>query len=148
MMDHDLKVTRQTSAGWLIQRLSKRFEAALSEALRPHGLVVGQLALLLAVLESGGMTQTELGAIFTMPAWKISRHLDGLEAAGLVTRIADPQSRRTHRIHATPAAIVLAPELRAASQRVNAAVLAPLSSEQRAQLVGLLRDLVLPAERW
>ena len=81
------KDMRHASAGWLIQRLSRRFEAAMQTALRPHGLELGQFALLMAVLESDGLTQTELGTIFAMPAWKISRYLDGMEAAGLVRRL-------------------------------------------------------------
>jgi len=148
MVDPDVKAARHASAGWLIQRLSKRFERAMADALQPHGLVVGQLALLLAVLEAGGMTQTELGGIFSMPAWKISRHLDGLEAAGLIERQPDPDSRRTHRIHATPRARALMPDLRAAAQAVNARMLEPLAPDQRAQLVDLLRQVVLPGERF
>ncbi|MFN4099074.1 MAG: MarR family winged helix-turn-helix transcriptional regulator [Pararhodobacter sp.] len=148
MKDPEARAIRQTSAGWLIQRLSTRFEAAMTAALEPHGLALGQMGLLLAVLESGGMTQTELGTIFAMPAWKISRHLDGLEAAGLIKRQADPESRRTHRIHATDKARALDPQLRAATREVNASVLEPLAPQQRAQLVDLLRQVVLPVEKF
>lgn len=118
----------------------------MEAALAPHGLALGQFALLMAVLETGGMTQTELGGIFAMPAWQISRHLDGLQAAGLVERRADPASRRTHRIHPTAAGRALAPVLRSAAQEVNARMLEPLPPEGRAQLVDLLRQVVLPGE--
>ena len=147
----DLPASRQTrhaSPGWLIQRLSQRFETAMEAALAPHGLALGQFALLMSVLETDGQTQTELGAIFAMPAWKISRYLDGLQAAGLVDRRADPASRRTHRIHATDAARALAPGLRAAAQAVNARLMAPLDAAQRAALAALLQAVVLPGEAW
>jgi DNA-binding MarR family transcriptional regulator len=146
MSDPVARATRHASPGWLIQRLSQRFETAMAQALVPHGLAVGQFGLLMAVLESGGMTQTDLGQIFAMPAWKISRHLDGLEAAGLVERRADPDSRRTHRIHATDQARALAPRLRSDAQAINAQLLAPLAPEDRARLVELLAQVVIPGE--
>lgn len=140
------RAIRHASPGWLIQRLSKRFERAMTEALAPHGLAHGQFALMMAVLEADGLTQTELGTIFAMPAWRISRHLDGLEAAGLITREADPASRRTHRIRATGVARTQAPEWRAAAEGVNDALLAPLAPEDRARLVALLQRVVVPGE--
>jgi len=146
--DPAIRATRHASAGWLVQRLSARFEQAMVAALAPHGLTLGQFALIMAVLEADGLTQTELGAIFAMPAWKISRYLDGLAEAGLITREADPASRRTHRIHATPAAQAQAPLWRAAGHSVNDALLAPLPPEDRARLVALLQQLVVPGERF
>ncbi|GAB1380995.1 MarR family transcriptional regulator [Pararhodobacter aggregans] len=140
------KATRHASAGWLVQRLSQRFEASMEQALAPHGLALGQFALMMAVLETEGMTQAELGAIFAMPAWKISRHLDALAESGLVTREADPASRRSHRIFATEAARQAAPGWRASARGVNEALLAPLAPEDRARLVGLLQAVVVPGE--
>lgn len=140
------RAARHNSAGWLIQRLSGRFERAMDRALARHGLALGQFALLMAVLEQDALIQTELGTIFGMPAWKISRYLDGLAAAGLITREADPASRRAHRIHATEAARALAPRLRAEAEAVNAALLASLAPAQRETLVALLRQVVVPGE--
>lgn len=142
------KAIRQASPGWLIQRLSQRFEQALTRELAPHGLALGQFAILMSVLETDGQSQTDLGTIFAMPAWQISRHLDGLEAAGLVQRRADPTSRRTHRIHATAEAAALAPRLRAAAQKVNTDLLAALDAGQRRALIDLLQAAVLPGEAW
>lgn len=120
----------------------------MDRALAPHGLVLGQLALLMAVLEREGQTQTDLGGLFSMPAWKISRYLDSLAAAGLLERRADACSRRTHRIHPTEAARRLAPQLRAAAEAVNATMLAPLSDDQRRAFIAALQAVVLPGERW
>ena len=140
------KATRHASPGWLVQRLSQRFEAAMEQALAPHGLALGQFALMMAVLETEGLTQAELGAIFAMPAWKISRYLDALTEAGLVTREADPASRRSHRIFATEAARQAAPGWRRAAMGVNQALLAPLAPDDRARLVALLQAVVVPGE--
>jgi MarR family transcriptional regulator, lower aerobic nicotinate degradation pathway regulator len=89
------------------------------------------------------MTQSDLGAAFAMPAWKVSRNLDTLQAAGLVERRADPRSRRTHRIHATARARDLLPRLQGIASGVNARILAPLDPAERTTLVALLAQLVL-----
>ena len=115
----------------------------MTEALRDEGLTIAQFAVLMSVLERDGQTQTEIGAIFSMPAWQISRALDGLQAAGLIERRVCAQSRRVHRVHATGAAQVRVPRLRAVVEAVNAQVLAPLNPEKRALLGGLLRELAL-----
>ena len=146
MSDAASKSTRHASPGWLIQRLSRRFEAEMEAELAPHGVALGQFALLMVVLEAEGLTQTELGAIYAMPAWKISRHLDGLVAAGLVIRQPDPVSRRTHRIVPTEAARAQATTLRAVGNRVNARLLSDLQPDQRDQLIALLQQVVLPGE--
>ncbi|MCW1933865.1 MarR family winged helix-turn-helix transcriptional regulator [Pararhodobacter zhoushanensis] len=148
MSEHASKAVRHASPGWLIQRLSRRFEAEMEADLAPHGVTLGQFALLMASLEAEGLTQTDLGTIFAMPAWKISRHLDGLEASGLVIRQPDPASRRTHRIVPTEAARALAPALRGVGQAVNARLLAPLAPGDRDRLVALLQQVVVPGERF
>jgi len=143
--EHSSKVTttRQGSIGWLTQRLARRFEVAMIAALRDEDLTLAQFAVLMNVIETDGQTQTEIGAIFAMPAWQISRALDGMQAAGLIERRVCERSRRVHRVHATEAALARAPELRAVVDAVNAQVLAPLAPEKRAVLGALLRELVL-----
>lgn len=135
--------TRQTSVGWLVQRLAKRFEHAMAEALRDEDLTLAQFAILMRVLETDGQTQTEIGAFFAMPAWQISRALDHLQAAGKIERRDCDQSRRVHRIHATERALESAPRLRVLVETVNGQVLASLAPEKRAVLEALLRDLIL-----
>lgn len=138
------RATRQASIGWLVQRAAARFEARMTEALRPVGLTLAQFAVLMRVLERPDQSQVELGAAFAMPAWAISRALDGLEAAGLVTRAPCPLSRRTQRIRPTPQAEARAGALQALVQAVNAGELAPLAPEEQAALHGLLTRLVGP----
>ncbi len=113
------------------------------DALREEDLTLAQFAVLMCALEADGQTQTEIGAAFAMPAWQISRALDGLQAAGLIERRVCGQSRRVHRVHATEAARLRVPRLRAVVAGVNAQVLAPLEPEKRAVLGALLRELVL-----
>ena len=138
-----ITATRQGSIGWLMQRVARRFEATMTDALREEGLTLAQFAVLMCALEADGQTQTEIGAAFAMPAWQISRALDGLQKAGLIERRVCIQSRRVHRIHVTEAALSRVTQLRARVAAVNAQVLAPLEPEKRAILGALLRELVL-----
>jgi DNA-binding MarR family transcriptional regulator len=138
------RATRLASTGWLVQRAAARFEARMAEALRPQGLTIAQFAVLMRVLERPDQSQVELGAAFAMPAWAISRALDGLAAEGLVIRAPCPLSRRTQRIRPTEAALARAGELQALVQAVNAGELAPLAPDEQAALHGLLSKLVWP----
>lgn len=115
----------------------------MTDAMRDEGLTLAQFAVLMSVLEADGQTQTEIGAIFAMPAWQISRALDGLQEAGLIERRTCEQSRRVHRVHATEAAWARVPQLQCVVTTVNEQMLAPLDPEKRAVLGGLLRDLVI-----
>lgn len=137
--EHCARAFRQASIGWLVQRLAVRFESAMTEALRAEGLTLPQFAVLMRVFEADGQTQTELGAAFAMPAWKISRALDSLEAAGLVERRSCAVSRRTRRIHATSTGLDRAPRLRALASAINDRVLAPLTPDDRVHLQTLLQ---------
>lgn len=134
--------TREGSIGWLLQRAARGFEGVMAPALAAHGLTILEFAVLMRVLEAGGQTQTEIGAVYAAPAWKISRALDGLQAAGLVERRRDAAERRVQRIHPTERAEALAPVLHRTVAAVNAAALAPLTEAERGQLHGLLAKLV------
>lgn len=134
--------TREGSTGWLIQRAARRFEAVMSAALAEHGLTMLEFAVLMRVLETGGQTQAEIGAVYAAPAWKISRALDSLQRAGLAERRRDPLERRVQRIHATAQAQALAPALQATVSATNATALAPLTEAERGQLHALLTRLV------
>ena len=86
----------------MIQRISRRLDREIGVRLNRLDLTLLQFAIMMAVLETGGQTQTEIGNKFDMPACAICRALDHLEATGHLERRAQPSSRRTRTIHATP----------------------------------------------
>jgi len=139
-----IRQTRQGSIGWLVQRIANRFEQRMTEALQPQGLTLAQFAILMRVLEHPDQSQTDLGAAYAMPAWTISRALDGLERAGLITRSRCLLSRRTQRIRATLAAETRLADLQTLVAKVNEAELAPLPPDDRAALQALLSRLAGP----
>ena len=138
----DTRRVRETSMGWIIQRLARRLDAAMEDRLAEPGLTLSSFAVMMTVLESGPMTQAEIGKRFGMPAYAISRALDALEDAGYVERRAHPTSRRAHDIHATAAGQALAPELHGIVRAVNADLVSGLAQEDRAAFLSLLQRVL------
>lgn len=112
----------------------------MNARLAEHGLTLQQFAILMTVIEHGRMTQAEIGRRFAMPAYAISRAIDGLEADGLLVRDAHPSSRRAHQIHATEKALDMAPAMFAIVKAVNADLTAGLAPDEANRLRQLLAD--------
>lgn len=138
----ETRQVRTTSLGWMIQRLSRRIEDAMTARLAEHGLTLSAFAVMMTVLEHGPMTQAEIGRHFAMPAYGISRALDLLEGRGLVARGPHATSRRAHRVAATPEGLALAPRLQAIVREVNEAFAAPLTEAERAGFAAVLAKLM------
>lgn len=141
-LDAQTKITRETSVGWMFQRLSTRVSKGMEARLAAHDLSLRQFAVMMTVLEHPGLSQTQIGAQFSMPGYAVSRAIDDLDAAGLVTRSAHPTSRRTHLITATAKGEALGPQLFAIVQAANAEFTAPLTASERTQLATLLGKLM------
>lgn len=137
-----VRKTRQNSIGWMIQRLSSRLDDAMNERLSGLGLTIQQFAIMMRVLEHERMTQAEIGRMFAMPAYKISRALDSLEAAGYVVRQDHPSSRRAHQIWPTEKGLALGPELFDIVRTVNADLTYGLSDEEADALKRLLATVM------
>jgi len=134
--------SRFSSNGWKIHRVAKWLDHEMDQRLAAHSLTVQQFAVLMTVLETDGLSQTEIGQQFSAPAYTISRAIDQLEHSGLLERHPHPTSRRTHIIHATPAGIALSPVLFAIIQEVNAALVAPLDAAEREAFGAMLTKLL------
>ena len=126
----------------MIQRISRRLDREIGDRLNRLDLTLQQFAIMMAVSETGGQTQTEIGNKFDTPAYAISRALDHLEAAGHLERRAHPSSRRTRTIHATPKGRKLGPQLFAIMGEVTKELVAPFSAKERATFENLLKRLV------
>ena len=138
-----IRNVRQSSFGWMVQRLARQLEEDMTARLSGIGISIQQFAILMRVLEGDGLSQVEIGEIFAMPAYVISRALDGLEAKKMIARRPHPTSRRAHLICPDQVGIALAAELSKVVQEVNRELCAPLSPAERAQFGELLQKLVL-----
>lgn len=137
-----VRKVRQASVGWHIQRLSSQLDRAMNEALAPHGLTIQKFAILMTLIESDGLTQTELGSRFSAPAYAITRVIDGLETDGFLQRRLHPTSRRTNTVHATAKLIDLAPTLLGIVKDVNGRMLEALDPQERDATLRLLAGIL------
>ncbi len=136
--------TRQTSVGWMFQRLARTLDRQMTDRLAAFGLKIDHFVVLMTLSEREDVTQTELGDGISMPNYAITRALDHLEGEGLVERRPDATSRRSHRVFLTEAGTQLMPSLFATVKAVNETFLAPLPEAERADLTRILRALMAP----
>lgn len=129
----EARTTREDSVGWVMQRLAKRLNDEMDKQLATLDLTVAQFAVMMTVLESGGMTQTEIGRRFGWPAYAITRVLNALEERGLLERRVDPSSRRSFNIYASAEGEKLGPELFSIVQAVNGDFMGRLPQEDRVE---------------
>lgn len=91
-----------------IRKILHRLDLERRQLMRPRflemGLTVGegQPRILNCLMEQGEMSQRELADACMFDVTTISRTLDKMEKAGLVTRKVNPASRRAHLIALTP----------------------------------------------
>ena len=91
-----------------IRKILHRLDLERRQLMRPKflemGLTVGegQPRILNCLLEQGEMSQRELADACMFDVTTLSRTLDKMEKAGMVTRKVNPASRRAHLIALTP----------------------------------------------
>ena len=130
-----------TSIGFLLHLAQSRLRDGVIEAIQGSGLHPGQLAVLGALSDCGGVSQRRLGQLIQIEKSSMVLFLDALEAGGWVIRESDPQDRRAHVVQLTPEGArkfaELGPRLLAAQIRF----LNPLTKNETALLTEILQRL-------
>jgi len=133
---------RESSVGWMLKRLSVDLDKAVANELKKLGLLTGEFAILMTLLEEECLTQTGIGKKITMPGYATTRNIDALEAKALVQRHKDEQSRRNYRIFLTQEGRVLGAQLFEVVRVCNERLLLPLHKTERNQLSKILKKLL------
>ena len=124
--------------------IGRRLEARANAALRPLGLHYTDLDVL-ATLRRGGRpyrrTPTELRDSVLITSGAMTACLDRLERNGLVSRVADPEDRRSSAAELTTEGRKLIDRAIAIRFEEAAASLTALSESERARLGSLLKKL-------
>ncbi|UFQ14010.1 MULTISPECIES: MarR family winged helix-turn-helix transcriptional regulator [Streptomyces] len=123
-------------------RLTRRLQRIQKRHLVPIGITPAQSRLLrtLAHCETPPRMADLADRLEVVPR-AVTTLVDALEAGDLVRRVPDPTNRRVIRIQLTDAGLKTLGELRGARRAAAEDILAPLDTEQRAQLGGLLNAL-------
>ncbi|MFJ7216094.1 MarR family winged helix-turn-helix transcriptional regulator [Amycolatopsis sp. NPDC098790] len=118
---------------------------ALAEAERPvlesHGLTMWQYVVLSALSPGAAPSQLVLAQQIHYDKTRLIALLDGLEAAGLVSRAPDPADRRARVVRLTELGIERHTAVRDAVRELEERKLAGLSAEERRVLRAALAHL-------
>ncbi|HEV7726868.1 MAG TPA: MarR family winged helix-turn-helix transcriptional regulator [Modestobacter sp.] len=138
---------RDVPLGLLVARTAKSLSRAFDDALVAAGGSTPTWLVLLSLKSGSHRTQAELAAAVGVRQPTLTHHLDGLERAGLVTRVRDPGNRRVQQVALTPAGEGLFRRLRVAAavfdRQLRAGLTETDASELR-RLLGRLADNAVP----
>ena len=127
--------------GFLLRKAHQRHASLFVEVAGDHALTPTQFAALSKVVELGRVTQNHLGRQVAMDPATIQGVIKRLTVRGLIERTHDPMDRRTAVLAPTEAAHALIATAVACAQRAHATALSPLSDEEQAVFLALLRRM-------
>jgi DNA-binding MarR family transcriptional regulator len=133
-----------------LHRVAAILEAGLRRVFAEEGLGNGDFDVLATLRRAGApyrLTAGELTASMMVTSGAITKRVDRLERAGLVTRSVAADDARGRLITLTDRGRRLVDELAERHWANEDRLLAGLSGPERAQLAGLLRKLLLSLER-
>ena len=130
-----------SSAVFLLKRLGMSAKERSLAEYETTGLHPYHHAILLVLDEGSVETQGAIADALGYDRGQLVGLLDELEDAGLIERRRDPNDRRRHFVHMTPAGRKALAKLRTLSAKLEREFLAPLDEEERAALHGLLLRL-------
>lgn len=132
-LDHDLLV--------LLHDVARLLRTRADRQARQHALTRAQWMILARLHRHGGSTQRALAELLEVEPITVGRLVDRLEARGLVERRADPQDRRSWRLHLTPAAAPVLESIDAAHAALDAESTAGLPPPVREAMVAGLQAI-------
>ena len=134
-------MTPHPPIGLALTRAARTVSRAFDERLAAAGGSLPVWLILLALTTGSSRSQSELADAVGIRGATLSHHLDGMEAAGLVTRRRDPASRRTSLVEMTDAGTQLFLRLREAAVAHDTRLRTGLSEDDVARLAALLDTL-------
>ncbi|ANP50640.1 DNA-binding MarR family transcriptional regulator [Streptomyces griseochromogenes] len=123
---------------WLLGRAAARGRALVADALAAEGMKMWHHVVLSAVRDLAPVAQADLGRSVGLDPKDLVGVLNDLQSAGLVVREPDPKDRRKNAVSLTGDGDRLLTRCEKAAREANAELLAPLSTAERDQFMGLL----------
>jgi MarR family transcriptional regulator for hemolysin len=133
---------RSASAGHLTSWAARLFARSLDRRLKPIGISIGQVPVLLLLAEHDGLSQKELvnGVAIEQPA--MVAILNRMEAGGLLRRRADPTDRRARIFYLSDQARPLLAPLAEALDEGNVRALRGFSAREHTLLMSMLHRII------
>ena len=126
----------------LFTRAAKLMRGAADEAMRRHGVRVGQNLLLEALWESDGLTPGQIAERLHVATPTVVKMATRMEAAGLLTRRRDEKDARLVRLHLTDQGRALEQPIQEARRELQRRATATLTKDERRHMEAALRKMI------
>jgi len=137
-MSKDDEVYLTRSLGFLLADVSRLVRQRFDERAQALDLTRAQWRVLAQLRRREGINQRALAEILEIENITLTRHIDRLEAKGLLERRADPHDRRARTLHLKPKTRSILGKMRALSEATRAEALAGISEREAEQLLDTL----------
>jgi len=134
--------SKDSSAGYLVNDLARRFAAALQARIKPLGLSTGVFPVMVQLWEDDGLTQTELVRRIGVEQATMANTLARMQRDGLIARQRSQTDGRVQEIRLTDLGSSLREPALAAAQAVNDAALCGLSPQERDHFLTLVSRII------
>ncbi|MFE1201429.1 MarR family winged helix-turn-helix transcriptional regulator [Streptomyces sp. NPDC058762] len=124
---------------WLLGRAAARGRALVADALAAEGLKMWHHVVLSAVRDLAPVAQADLGRGIGLDPKDLVGVLNDLQSAGLVVRVPDPGDRRKNAVSLTEDGGRVLARCEEVARAANDELLAPLTEDERARLMDLVR---------
>jgi DNA-binding MarR family transcriptional regulator len=129
--------------GYLLKHAHMRLDALSTEALAPFGIDARELGILLVIAGHEPGSQQQAAERLGIDRTSMVARLDALETKGLVSRRPHADDRRRNVVELTDAGRETVERANEAAERLEAALLAPLTPEEGDRLRAALQRLAL-----
>ncbi len=136
----------EAAAAYWVNRSSRAILKLHEARLKPLGLQLAHLPVLISLEEQGALSIGELARIARVEAPSMVQLLARMERDGLVQREENPADKRSARISLTRKARAKIPAAKAALNQGEKDATAPLSARERETLIELLRKVAIALE--
>lgn len=128
--------------GFLLKDASRLLRRRFEREIQDMPMTAAQLQIIALLSRAEGSGQAALAARLDIEPMTLSRHVDRMEAAGLVERRQDPADRRARQLFTTEKSRALLAPMRTRAAEVYDQAQAGLDAEQRAALVAALETII------
>lgn len=136
----NMSYKRQDSAGYLVNWAGRLFVRAIERRLA--GGNAGPMPVFFALVDGGTLSQTELARWASVEQPTMANTLNRMERDGLVTRVPDPNDKRSALISLTKLGRQRATEALAAGREVNELALSGLDKAEREKFFVIMRRVI------
>ncbi|MFT8781284.1 MarR family winged helix-turn-helix transcriptional regulator [Acetobacter orientalis] len=134
--------SREQSLGYMVNWAARLFAREMDEALRPFGLMSGQLPVIFALADGKPQSQRELVRLAAVEQSTMAKTLARMERDRLIQRTPDPNDRRSALISLSSSAADRLPDISATVAAINARSHMHLTVENGELLLNLLRQVI------